>query len=88
MIERFDKYVEKLNGLLAELETAPETRVGERGRFPKAGGCYALIEGGKYQYVGIAKNVRQRMGNHTSGRAEQSAFAFKLARQATGRERT
>jgi hypothetical protein len=85
MSERFDKYVEQLKRLLAELESAPAVKVGDKRLFPKSGGCYALIEEEKYQYVGIAKNINQRIGNHTSGRAEQSAFAFKLARKATGR---
>jgi hypothetical protein len=85
---RFDKYVEQLKGLLKDLEAANKIKVGECKLFPEAGGCYAMIEDGKYQYVGIAKNIRQRMRNHTSGRAEQSAFAFKLAREATGRART
>ena len=85
---RFDKYVEQLKGLLAELEAAKKFKVGENKLFPKAGGCYAMIERKKYPYVGIAKNIHQRMRNHTSGRAEQSAFAFKLAREATGRVKT
>jgi predicted GIY-YIG superfamily endonuclease len=85
---RFDKYVEQLKGLLAELEAAKTFKVGENRLFPTAGGCYAMIERQKYQYVGIAKNIRQRMRNHTSGRAEQSAFAFKLARETTGKVKT
>ena len=88
MADRFDKYVGQLKTLLAELEAATEIRVSENRLFPEAGGCYARMEHDKYQYVGIAKNIRQRMRNHTSGRAEQSAFAFKLAREATGRSRT
>jgi hypothetical protein len=88
MADRFDGYVGQLKMLYAKLEAAKKFAVGENRLLPDEGGCYAMIEYEKYLYVGIAKNIRQRMRNHTSGRAEQSAFAFKLAREATGRART
>ncbi|MBY0533101.1 MAG: GIY-YIG nuclease family protein [Xanthobacteraceae bacterium] len=86
MTLKFDAYVEQLKSLLDQLKAAPFMNLRELKQFPEASGCYALTEDSKYLYVGIARNFRQRMRNHTSGRAEQSAFAFKLARELTGRK--
>jgi len=86
MNDRFGKYVEQLPQLLEQMISASPRSLRELKEFPKHGGCYALIENEKYLYVGIAKNLKQRMQNHTSGRAEQSAFAFKLAREITGKK--
>jgi hypothetical protein len=76
----FDAYVSKLEGLFAQLVSSAKLPLSEAQYLPNAPGCYALLEEGKYLYVGIGKNVRRRIKNHLAGRAEQSAFAFRLAR--------
>jgi hypothetical protein len=86
MSARFDKYIKELEGLLRELCAADPLRLSEVVKFPIRGGCYALVEKDKYLYVGISKNLRQRMRNHTSGRPEQSVFAYKVACEITGRK--
>jgi hypothetical protein len=84
MSAKFDKYIQQLEGLLARLCAAEPLSLLEMSKFPTNGGCYALIDEDEYLYVGISKNLKQRMRNHTSGRPEQSAFAYKLACELTG----
>jgi hypothetical protein len=45
-----------------------------------------LSEGGEYLYVGRSNNIRGRMGRHSLPGAthRMAAFAFRLARHATG----
>jgi hypothetical protein len=47
---------------------------------------YLFSEGGAPLYVGRSNKFRQRLGNHcqVSARANQSALAFKLARESAG----
>lgn len=47
---------------------------------------YLFTEGSMPLYVGRTNHFRQRLGNHCrpSSRANQSVFAFKLAREAAG----
>jgi hypothetical protein len=47
---------------------------------------YLFSEDSRPLYVGRSNNFRQRLGNHCqqSSRANQSAFAFRLAREASG----
>lgn len=71
---------------LERLTAAPAAPLSQTQSFPDRGGCYVIEENGVFLYVGISKSIRQRMRNHTSGRPEQSAFAFKLARQEAGRK--
>lgn len=80
MSATFDAYVAKLGGLFEQLVNSTKLPLSEVNNLPSAPGCYALSEDDNYLYVGIGKNVRRRIKNHLSGRAEQSAFAFKLAR--------
>ncbi len=47
-------------------------------------GVYAFFENGAPLYVGRSKNIHRRLGNHCRGRASQTAFAFRLAREKTG----
>ncbi len=80
MNSKFDSYVGQLDGLLEKLKSSEAKSLTNIKSFPEIGACHALIENGRYLYVGISKNLKQRMQNHTSGRGEQSVFAFKLAR--------
>lgn len=52
---------------------------------PSQAGIYLLSEGDTHLYVGRTGNIRKRVNQHTTGTHNQAAFAFKLAREATGR---
>jgi GIY-YIG catalytic domain len=84
----FHDYAGQLDALFERLKSAAAKPLSDLTQFPQLGGCYVLMENDIRLYVGIAKNLRQRMRNHVSGRAEQSAFAFKLAREVTGHQPT
>lgn len=49
---------------------------------------YLFSEPGKYLYVGRTRHLRQRMRQHSipSSRHNQAVFAFRLAREVTGRD--
>lgn len=48
---------------------------------------YLFSEGDRHLYVGRTKNFRQRMRNHSipASQHNQAVFAFRLAREVTGR---
>jgi hypothetical protein len=50
-------------------------------------GVYLFSEGGQHLYVGRSNNIRGRYGRHCNPGAthRMAAFAFKLAREATGK---
>jgi hypothetical protein len=50
-------------------------------------GVYLFTEGGRHLYVGRSNNLRRRMQRHGSAGAtyKQAAFAFRLAREQTGK---
>lgn len=52
-------------------------------------GIYLISENGKHLYVGRSRNIRRRLGRHSRPGAthRMAAFAFKLAREATGQLR-
>ena len=53
---------------------------------PKVAGIYLLSEDDQNLYVGRSNNVRARLGRHSrpSASHRMAAFAFRLAREATG----
>jgi hypothetical protein len=55
----------------------------------KAKGIYLFTEGGQHLYVGRSNRLLQRYKNHwmAAKTEKEAAFAFKLARKATGFER-
>ncbi|WP_405240414.1 GIY-YIG nuclease family protein [Lentisalinibacter orientalis] len=50
-------------------------------------GIYLFSEGDNHLYIGRTRMLRQRMGQHSrpGSRHNQAVFAFRLAREATGR---
>jgi len=50
-------------------------------------GVYVLSEKGQHLYVGRSNDVRERIGRHckTGATERMAAFAFRLAREATGK---
>ncbi len=72
----------KLEQLLAMSPVKPT-------RLPKempAAGVYLLLEAGRPLYVGRSNSIRRRIGRHCRPGAthRMAAFAFRLAREATG----
>jgi hypothetical protein len=53
----------------------------------RGSGIYLFSEAGRHLYVGRTRNVRQRYGQHSrpSSKHNGAPFAFKLAREQTGR---
>ena len=88
LLPEYRDAVEQMPSLFRELMQCEDRPVVPRTNFPMKPGVYALFEKGEPAYVGRAKNIRQRIGNHIGGRPEQSSFAFKLARQLTGQRAT
>lgn len=84
----FDRYQGQLPGLLKRLKSEPPIRITDFTSFPSTGGCYVLVEKKKYLYVGIARNLKRRMKNHTCGRPEQSSLVLRLARKLAQKEAT
>jgi predicted GIY-YIG superfamily endonuclease len=73
----------KLDSLLAMPSVKPS-------QLPKAmpkAGVYVLSEAGQFLYVGRSNDIRGRIGRHCRPGAthRMAAFAFRLARHATGR---
>lgn len=52
-------------------------------------GVYLLSEGDRHLYVGRSNDIRARLGRHSKPGAthRMAAFAFRLAREATGNEK-
>lgn len=73
----------KLDALLA-MEPVKPSRLPKL--MPKAG-VYLLSEGNEYLYVGRSNNIRGRIARHSRPGAthHMAAFAFRIARQVTGR---
>ena len=54
---------------------------------PPARGVYLFSEGARHLYVGRSNNIRSRYGGHCNAGSprQKAAFAFKLAREMTGK---
>jgi predicted GIY-YIG superfamily endonuclease len=87
LIPEFQNRLKDLPLLLEQLLRASPHALTNKSTLPNKPGVYVIAEGENHLYTGRSKNLRQRMKNHASGRAEQSAFAFRLARQLSGKTR-
>jgi len=84
MNEKFRLVVESLQPKLEELlAIAPIQPTALPPTMPQAG-VYLLSEGERHLYVGRSDSMPKRLRNHCRGTHRQAAFAFKLAREATG----
>lgn len=75
--------IEQMPQLLDKLMNCALYPLRPRRLFPREPGVYVIYEADKPLYTGRSKNIWQRIGNHIGGRPEQSAFAFRLARNTT-----
>lgn len=80
----YEARLQQAQVLLEELESQTPLALSGLGAVPPKPGVYLISEGDSPLYVGRTRNLRQRFRNHTSGRPEQSAFAFRLARKDSG----
>jgi hypothetical protein len=84
MNEKFRLVVESLQPKLEELlAMAPIQPTALPPTMPQAG-VYLLSEEERHLYVGRSDSMPKRFRNHYRGTHKQAAFAFKLAREATG----
>ncbi len=86
MDQQFISYIEALKPKLMHLlEMTPVTPEILPGLMPEKG-IYLLSEGEHHLYVGRSNNIRQRIARHSNRGATHriAAFAFRLAREATG----
>lgn len=87
MNAEFKEHIDALPDLLDKLLAADAVRVGECPSSLPACGVYVFSENGTHLYVGRSGRLRERMRDHGNPSSAQtkSAFAFRLAREATGR---
>ncbi|MBB6144383.1 hypothetical protein HNQ77_002335 [Silvibacterium bohemicum] len=84
---RFGALVDTLAPKLEQLIQCPPVGYGELARSMPLSGIYLFSETGRHLYVGRSNSLRSRYGRHCRPGAthRQAAFAFQLAREATGR---
>ena len=87
LVREFRKYIDAFPALLSELQRCELRSFSSLKDVPRVGGVYVIFDKGKAQYVGRAKDLKRRLGNHKRFVPGQSAFAFRLARQKTGNVR-
>lgn len=86
MDSKFIAHVEALKPKLTLLlAMAPVTTTTLPTKMPQRG-VYLLSEGARHWYVGRSNDIRKRIGRHSRPGAthRMAAFAFRLAREATG----
>lgn len=86
MDSKFITHIEALRPKLTQLlAMAPVTATTLPRSMPKRG-VYLLSEGERHWYVGRSNNIKKRIGRHSRPGAthRMAAFAFRLAREATG----
>jgi len=84
MEDIFRRHVEQLHAKYEALMAMSAVSFGSLPREVPTCGIYLFSEGSSHLYVGRSKKIRQRLHLHCGGPAGAS-FAFKLAREATGR---
>ena len=83
----FAKLLEGLHAKFEALMRTPPYRCGDLPKNMPKQGVYLFTENGNHLYVGRSNKMRLRYGRHCNPGAthRMAAFAFKLAREATGK---
>lgn len=83
----FARYAESLHPSYERLVAMPPVTIATLARDAPKECVYLFSEDGKNLYVGRTRHLRQRMRQHSipSSQHNQAVFAFRLAREATGR---
>jgi predicted GIY-YIG superfamily endonuclease len=86
MDQIFVRYIENLHSKLEELVSMTPVTPTTLPKIMCKGGVYLLSEGEKHLYVGRSNEIKKRIGRHCrpSATHRMAAFAFRLAREATG----
>ncbi len=85
MDERFSEFANSLHPKYEALIRMPPVKMDGVPRDTPLGGVYLFSDGSKHMYVGRTKRrIRARLCGHVST-ADCCPFAFRLAREATGR---
>jgi hypothetical protein len=84
--ERFTEAISGLHGQLEQLMSSEPFTFSNKPRKLPMSVVYVFSEGSAPLYVGRSNRFSQRLGNHCrmGSQANQSSFAFKLAREAAG----
>jgi hypothetical protein len=87
MDEGFRAYVESLHGAFEHLTKMKPVTAATLPRILPKQCVYLFSENGRPLYVGRTRKLRQRMRNHcgVASAHNQAVFAFKLAREVTGK---
>lgn len=87
MHERFRSVVDALHPSLQQLMAIEPAKPLHLPKTAPQAGIYLLSEGSRHLYVGRSNRIRKRLSNHcrVSATYKMAAFAFKLARESTGR---
>ena len=87
MEEAFIRYAETLHPSFERLVAMQPVTIAALPRNAPSAAVYLFSENGRSLYVGRTRNLRQRMRQHSipSSRHNQAVFAFRLARETTGR---
>src|SRR5258708_26205772 len=86
MNDTFRQHVEQLHPKFQALLEKPAVRLAFIPKDAATPGIYLFSEGPLHLYVGRSKNVRNRLRMHV-GDPSGASFAFKLAREACGRQK-
>ena len=83
----FQEYVEKLQPSFVRLVSMPPVSILHLPHELPRQCIYLFSEGGHHLYAGRSNNFRSRLRQHSTDGAQhnQAVFAFKLAREATGK---
>jgi hypothetical protein len=87
MNENFKSYVEALHPKFASLIEMNPIKIAKIPKGAPSKAIYLFTENGQHLYVGRTNHFRNRMRQHSIPAAQhnQAVFAFRLARQQTGR---
>lgn len=83
----FVRYAESLHPSFERLQAMPPVTIDSLPRDAPSAGIYLFSEGDRHLYVGRTRSLKQRLRQHSvpSSQHNQAVFAFRLAREATGR---
>ena len=87
MHEAFEQYVESMHGSFERLTRMDPVTIAAVPKDAPSECIYLFSENSRYLYVGRTRRLRQRLRQHSIPAAQhnQAVFAFRLAREMTGR---
>lgn len=86
MNQQFAQAVERVLSMYDDLNSAPLLPMRGGPSHSTSGGIYVLYDNGEPLHVGRTRNLRKRLQGHCSHSHYHASFAFKRAREVTGRK--